>query len=125
MLTISIGHSQEMGQLQRPQGFSLLLTSCPLGQARRPHSSISTTQKVKATFPLSMWKRLGEDLLSWPGSHAQEQRSMTDKGWAPCLSFYPGTRQPTLTAPQNHKNEFFQSNMEDTLVRLKDERCPH
>lgn len=44
---------------------------------------------------------------------------MTDKVQATCLSLYPRRRQPTLTAPKNHKKEV-RSDGEEGLVRLKD-----
>lgn len=71
---------------------SALLISCSPGQARRPHSYTPTTQKFEATFPLSTWK-------SW-GGYIQLPRNRV---WTTCLSFYPGSRQPTLTVPSNHK----------------------
>lgn len=49
-----------------------------------------TTQKFKATFPLSTWK-------SWGGYLPR------NRVWTTCLSFYPGSRHPTLAVPSNHK----------------------
>lgn len=69
-----------------------LLISCSLGQARSRHSFTHTPQKRKATFPLSRWKGLEEDMFNCLG-----------KVWTTCLSFYPGNRQPTLTVSSNHQ----------------------
>lgn len=122
----SIGHFQETGQIRD----SMLLkhklisplTSCSMGQARRPHSCISTTQKVKAPS-FYLWTSPREDLLSWLGSHGWDgEARLTRPGYLAyrCSQEAGSLYWQPQTVTRKKSAATLQSSRQQVLVRLKE-----